>query len=419
MCLLVFCCLALVISAQTAKDEIYADVRLSAANHRAYPEPDFKQTAPPAGFMPFYLSHYARHGSRYRVNPDDYKKPRAILKEAKKDGVLTELGKKTFKIVDSLSRMAQDRYGELTPLGVRQHKGIAQRMFRNFPEVFQGKAKVDARSTVVIRCILSMMAECEALQALNPKLDFKNDASFADMYYMNYNDESFAKERKSEAVLAAKTDFRKKHLHSQRLMKVLFTDENYVRWKVDADMLMSYLFELATNMQSHDTGMELYSLFTKEECYEMWLLSNWDWYVSYGPAPLTNGRMPYLESNLLENILNTADSCIAGKGNGATLRFGHESCVLPLACLMELDSCAYVTTDYEKLANHWRNYRIFPMACNIQFVFYRKKNSDEVLVKVLLNEKETRLPLKSNMAPYYNWKEVEAYYRAKLKRVQS
>lgn len=412
--LFILCGLAFGINAQTAKDEIFADVRLSAANHRAYPENDFKQTAPPAGYKPFYLSHYARHGSRYRVNPDDYEKPLAILQEAKKHGVLTELGEKTLMLVDSLSRMAKGRYGELTPLGARQHKGIALRMFQHYPEVFQGKATVDARSTVVIRCILSMTAECEQLQALNPRLNFLNDASSADMYYMNYNDDSFSKERKSKSVLSAKADFWKKHLHPQRLMKSLFRDENYVKWKVDAGMLMSLLFELAANMQSHDTELELYSLFTKKECYEMWLLSNWNWYVAYGSAPLTRGRMPYLEANLLRNILNTADSCIANGTHGATLRFGHESCVLPLACLMELDSCSYATTDYENLANHWRNYRIFPMACNIQLVFYRKKKGDNVLVKVLLNEKEVKLPLESKLTPYYDWKDVEAYYRNKL-----
>lgn len=73
------CCLALGISAQTAKEEIFENIHLSAANHYAYPDPDFKKTPPPSGYKPFYLSHYARHGSRYRVNPNDYKEPLRIL----------------------------------------------------------------------------------------------------------------------------------------------------------------------------------------------------------------------------------------------------------------------------------------------------------------------------------------------------
>lgn len=412
--LTVLCCFVLGLSAQTAKEEIFADIHRSAANHYAYPEPNFELTAPPAGYKPFYLSHYARHGSRYRVNPKDYSEPLRILREAEKDGVLTELGKKTLFTIDSLSRMAENRYGELTPLGARQHRGIAERMYKNFPEVFQGKAAVDARSTVVIRCILSMMAECLELQSCNPKLQIKNDASYYDMYYMNNEDDYYRQQRRTPEVMAVKEAFRKEHLHPERLMKSLFTSQDYVKWKVDADKLMSYLFELAVIMQNHDTDIELYSLFTKEECYDLWQISNVDWYINYGPSPLTKGKMPYLEANLLENILNTADTCIVKRENSATLRFGHESCVLPLVCLLELGDYGYQTTDLNNLADAWRNYRIFPMACNVQLVFYRKKGSDDILVKVLLNEQEMKLPIESDKAPYYHWKDVEPYYRKKL-----
>ena len=82
--LTILCCLVLSISAQIARDEIFEDIHRSAANHYAYPDPHFTMTAPPKGYKPFYLSHYARHGSRYRVNPDDYTKPLAILREAEK-----------------------------------------------------------------------------------------------------------------------------------------------------------------------------------------------------------------------------------------------------------------------------------------------------------------------------------------------
>lgn len=105
--LTVLCCLVLGMRAQTAKEEIFADVHRSAANYYAYPEPTVEQTAPPAGYKPFYLSHYARHGSRFLINPDDYEKPLAVMREADENGVLTELGKKTLCVLDSVSRMAK------------------------------------------------------------------------------------------------------------------------------------------------------------------------------------------------------------------------------------------------------------------------------------------------------------------------
>ena len=68
--LAILCSLALGMGAQTAKEEIFADVHRSAANYYAYPVPSVEQTAPPAGYKPFYLSHYARHGSRFLINPE-------------------------------------------------------------------------------------------------------------------------------------------------------------------------------------------------------------------------------------------------------------------------------------------------------------------------------------------------------------
>ena len=54
------------------------------------------------------------------------------------------------------------------------------------------------------------------------------------------------------------------------------------------------------------------------------------------------------------------------------------------------------------------------MAANIQIIFYRKDGSDDVLVKFLLNENETTLPeVKTDFAPYYHWRDVNAYYRQK------
>ena len=63
----------------------------------------------------------------------------------------------------------------------------------------------------------------------------------------------------------------------------------------------------------------------------------------------------------------------------------------------------------------WINYRIFPMAANIQFIFYREgPDDDDVIFKVLLNENEATLPLKTNIAPYYRWKDFRKYYLDKI-----
>ena len=72
----------------------------------------------------------------------------------------------------------------------------------------------------------------------------------------------------------------------------------------------------------------------------------------------------------------------------------------------------------EQVSNHWHNYCIYPMASNIQLVFYRKRGSSDTLVKALLNEHEATLPVKTDMAPYYHWSDVRAYYISKLTKLE-
>ena len=58
---------------------------------------------------------------------------------------------------------------------------------------------------------------------------------------------------------------------------------------------------------------------------------------------------------------------------------------------------------------------IFPMAANLQFVFYRSNPNDkDILFKVLLNEKEARLPIHTDCAPYYHWKDFRRHYLKKI-----
>ena len=406
--------IVLTTQAQTAREEINANRQLSANNYYAYPSPTGRLKAPPKGYEPFYISTYARHGSRYLIDPNDYLFPKKVLLQADSLNKLTDTGKRALEVVLQMSDMAEKRYGELTSVGARQHRGIAKRMYANFPQIFADSAEVDARSTVVIRCILSMTSECLQLQAMNPKLKIRNDASYHDMPYMNPSDKKLSNLADSEEVKKARKEFEAKHIHPGRLMKVLFTDDAYVEENVDTVRLMRRLFDIAANMQSHDTDMELYSLFTNDECYDLWSCNNVYWYLTHACSPVTDCLMPYREAELLRNILDTADGALKDSKHGATLRFGHESCLLPLVALLELDNHGESYPDIEKLSEQWRAYNIFPMACNVQFVFFRKKGNDDILVKVLLNEHETKLPVKTDLAPYYHWKDVEGYYRAKL-----
>ena len=415
--LLLTCCMVLTMSAQTAREEIKANKFLSASNYLDYDNyPATKPLTPaPKGYEPYLMNHYGRHGSRWLINEHQYTGILNTLRKASEQGKLTTAGEDVMRQVDIIYQSSIKRLGDLTTVGERQHHGIGKRMVQNFPEIFKKEGlPVDARSTVVIRCILSMVAECEEIAAANPTAQFHNDVSQSLQYYLNQPRSQFLDSvRKSTRSIRHELENKLlKECHPERLMGVLFNDAQWAADSVKAANFVASLFDIAANMQSHDLGLDLYSYFTDEEIYAQWRVRNMGWYIDYGASPLGGGVQPFCQANLLKDIIQVADTT---KQTCAVLRFGHEVCVMPLACLLELDNCGYVTDDLENLDQVWRNYKIYPMACNVQLVFYRPvSGKGDILVKALLNEREATLPVKTRQFPYYKWKDLRQYYLKRL-----
>ena len=402
------------------REDFKANPKLSANNYQAYPVDGFPAITPaPAGYEPFFINHYGRHGSRWLINDNKYAYPLQMLEKGERYGKLTPRGQEVLDILRQVYDASRGRLGELSDIGAEQHQGIARRMYQNFPQVFQDGAPVVARSTIVIRCILSMQNEVDMLASLNPRLDITTDASQATMYYMNYSDSVVKPLRASQADLLKK--YREKWINPKGMLKKLFKDQRFAKDSVDDPRkMMLYLMEVTGNMQSHHQfeNVNLYDLFSADDIYNVWRYNNASWYITSGETPLTQCRVDYMEANLLRNFIEDADRATTtdDPAPGASLRFGHESVVLPLCCLMGLNGADYRTTDLETLDQHWQTYKIFPMAANIQFVYFRKAGSDDILMLPLLNEREATLPVQTDVAPYYHWSDVRDYFIDKLSR---
>ena len=404
------------IQAQTPREDFKRDITLSASNYVAYRGPQKQLSPAPKGYKPFYLSHYGRHGSRYMIGKAAYDVPYFSLLKAKQEAKLTPKGEETLRKVVLIREDAKGRDGELTPLGALQHQGITQRMMERFPEIFAGKTNIEARSTVVIRCILSMENGLQQLLRMNPQLHIFHDASYHDMYYMNQPDKRLDSLKNCIGRKVVQEELTSKHDNYKRVMEELFNDPAWVKQNINQRDLNHKLYEMAGAIQGTELRgkVSLYDLFTQDELYDNWVVSNSWWQMSYGNSPYTGNVQPYSQRNLLRDIIEKADSCIALPHPGATLRYGHDTMVTPLTCLLNLNGYGAEIKDPEKIATQWFDYKITPMATNLQFVFYRKAKSDGILVKVLLNEDEATLPIKSDVTPYYHWNDFKAYCQEKL-----
>ncbi len=126
--------------------------------------------------------------------------------------------------------------------------------------------------------------------------------------------------------------------------------------------------------------------------------------------------MPRQATALLRNIVDSADKAIAIGKPCSDLRFGHDTHLIRLLALMGVEGCNGREADIEKFHLAWQDYRVSPMAANLQLIFFRNAAGD-VLVKLLHNEHEVHLPLVAVEGPYYNWNELRRYFIGLLDNV--
>ena len=416
-----FLCVAQGLGAQTVIDLIKANPAYASCNYNTYPDTITAVYTPaPAGKKPFCFSHYGRHGSRYISSRSGFDIPFKMVALADSLNELTPTGQRVYQEMKLVMQDTEGRWGELTGYGRKQHRNIARRMARNFPEVFHPGARVQAYSTVVPRCIESMGTALIELLQEEPTLQVSQESSQRNQWFMNYQDRELRRQQMTPQIRKVYNEYITKYMGNTRLMELIFKNPDIVEEVVDEGQFNYYLmkmglFQLNTHLYRNTY---LLDIFQTDELYRMWQIDNALWYLQQGACKLNGGRQPYSQRHLLRRIIADADSCIRLADPGAQLRYGHETVLLPLVCLIGINGYDLETDDFSQLeAKGWWCSSVFPMGSNLQFIFYRSGLDDsDVLFKVLLNEEEARLPIQTDCAPYYHWNDFRTYCLDKLDR---
>ena len=377
-----------------------------------------KLTPAPAGKKPFYISHYGRHGSRYISNRSGFDTPYFMMLHADSLDELTPTGQQVLRHMNNIMRNTEGRWGELTGYGKQQMQNIGRRMAERFPEVFHPGANVTCISTVVPRCIESMGSLAMEMLQVCPQLHITMQASKRTQWYMNYQDKKLRNSYMTPEAQKALDAYTATRMGNTRLMELIFKNPDIAEEFVNQEDFSYYLmkmglFQLNTNF---NRNTNLIGLFNTNDLYRMWQVDNAYWYLQHGACKLNGGNQPYTQRHLLKKMIADADSCIKLPDPGAQLRFGHETVLLPLVCLIGVNGFDFSTDNLDELEGHgWWCSSVFPMASNLQFIFYRSNPKDkDVLVKVLLNEVEATLPISTDCAPYYHWSDFRQYCLNKL-----
>ncbi len=404
--------------AESIRQAIAADPNLAGGIYTAYTVTEQPIVSAPDGYKPFYISHYGRHGSRYQTAQAKYDKPALMLERAYKDGKLTEFGCDVMRRVRIIADDAHLRAGDLSARGEREQAGIAERMARLYPEVFSGKNgnHITCISSPYVRTVLSMMAFAERLKEIHPNIRYTRHASAHDIDVTRpeKNMDIFFKEARKIAK-----QYQMEMTNDKAFNLRIFNDYDYAKKLIcetynttNTGEFIGNMHDLAMIIQNFDNLPELHDLFTEPERYQMWHLFNIRRYLTYGPS-VDYGDIRNQDGKLLlKDIIERADKVLAEKtrNEAATLRFGHDSALIPLLAILHAEGCdgRISFAEIERLPEVWCDSRISPMSANVQFIFYRNGEGD-ILVRMLHNERDLRVPVATDRYPFYKWSDFRAY----------
>ena len=401
-------CLLLHAQQYDVLEKVKADVRKSYGMEGPHRLDEFGTLSQaPAGYKPFYISHYGRHGSRYAWNPDTYTLIRDVLRKAAEKDVLTPYGKEFAKKYEAFWEVPYINTGDLVPMGYDQHLAIGTFVVQQFPQVFKGRKKVDALSSTGQRCIVSMGAFNAGLLSGNPKLQVRMQSDHMGMGIIAPPSAPRAIRKRFQGQddkpqMEEVNAFRQRTCKPQDVLDKLFTDCSFLeKFDGGAETFMDELIELLNGYHNYEKQPLFDDLLTEDQRLKFWEAANY--YSFYTDITARYGVIP-----LLQDIVTKAEEAFADPNRAAHLRFGHDYILEGLGTLLNVNRMGTIPATPEEAKYWFQNYNI-PMAGTILFVFYRNKKND-IIFKVVLNENDATLPeLTPVQSNFYRWSDFRAW----------
>lgn len=399
---------SVLLSAQNLKEKMLENPADGASIYKPYSfEAHGIESTAPKGYKPFYISHFGRHGSRYQSRPAYFKPAVDCFQAAKAAGILTEKGEELYRAIQTLLDVHEGMYGELAPLGAREHHQIARRMFEREKKVFTSHQRNQVRcaSSYFSRCIVSMANFTEELSSNAPDLEvtYLVGKRYNEAYL---NAKPFPKfEPQTRPILDS---LKRKYMHPETLMSLYFTDQQKAYSLTPDPYAMElglyYFWSICYNLDF--LGMDMTPLIPFEELVASSAIDNAYRYATVAISEEFGKYTRLTGLQLLKDFVAKAEDALKEDSNvAADLRFAHDSGFLPICGLLGIEG--FPVYSIEEAARSWNAAEVIPMCANVQMVFYKGKG--DILVKVLVNEQEKYLegltPVKDC---YYRWSDLKA-----------
>lgn len=383
-------------------------------NTHAYEFRDMPSTPAPKGYRPVYISHYGRHGSRTDWGLSDYTYVIDVLEKADSAGILTPEGDSLLNEARIVAQVHHGADGHLTRLGEEEHRKLAERMYRHYPEVFRKESGlIRVESSVVHRCLVSMANFTGELIRLQPGLQFEIDSDEVLMKYINNGASSEHREVSGKMLAPLK----KVKVDTVQVLRRLFTDPEAGRLMAgDVDRFQKKIWYVARVARSSGIKDNVYRHLPEDVIYKWWDYFNREIYIRQGNSvEFGDERMKRTEP-LVDDIVAKADEALSSGRYAADLKFGHDYPLMSLAGYLHLSGVGE-RVSFDEIPEKWNDPMNIPFAANMQMIFYRSRKSPDVLVKFVYDDEERTI---AELSPvdgvYYRWTDVKDFINARKGR---
>lgn len=381
-----------------SNDECQGSLRPYPGPAQAYDYPDT--------LTPVFINHVGRHGSRFPASASNCITLQRALLHADSIGSITALGKNLLALTQYAIERSNGQWGALDSLGMAEQRGLAARMYSNFPMLLNG-GEVKAISSYSPRCLMSMYSFTHQLSRMNNKLNITASSGRNLSYLMRPFDvdNEYLEFRKDKNAMKPYDDFMHQTIPVEPLQRVL--GKNYHYDNIDAQSLALIEYYVIAGMSAMQVQCDASEFFTVDEYNRLWSCFNLRQYLQR--TATTVSTIPAdIASPLLVNLIETTDDVVKGESNlKAMLRFGHAETLMPLLSLMRLKGCFYKTNYFDTVAKNWQDFNVVPMSANLQMVLFKTAKGKYY---VRIDHNETPVALIPNSSDIYiPWDEARDY----------
>ncbi|MCM1110410.1 MAG: histidine phosphatase family protein [Clostridium sp.] len=373
-----------------------------------YPAPASPSDCPDS-LKPVMISHVGRHGARFPASAKHALTVKSALQAADSLGTITPDGRDLLALTERVISLSAGRWGALDSLGQAEQRGIASRMYANYPMLFNGR--VDAISSYSPRCVMSMYTFLHQLCRLNNRVEMtaSSGREYSPLLRFFDDDREYTDFSKGDTWREAYDNQLSRVDVEGILSRVL--GKGFPFGEIDgAETAMAEYSLLAGTAAMGIDGLPSRFL-TLEQMNSLWQCFNLRQYLLRSFSVLSSVPAE-IAAPLLKEIVDEADMAVSGIEAGTSyvpvrLRFGHAETLMPLLSLMRLRGAYYLTNYFDTVGLHWLDFTLVPMAANLQMVLFQS-DSGQIYLRCDLNE--TPVPLMAgDDRLYLPWGEARAY----------